>query len=175
MYVHTEKKLIFLANPRTGSQAVAKALLDRGFGQQGTHHYGCKLPAADWTTFTTVRNHFDASLSWFYSQRPKDPLTALNLELALASNNWVTLKRMFMFREADITMRYESLHNDLNLVMMHFDLPLLADFLVVNKTTARPDGEVGEIHTTETWNYIWDRFKYEISHYYGNDRSYWHA
>jgi hypothetical protein len=85
VYVHYEKKLIYLAHPRTASIATKLALSKIGFGQLQRHHSGFESPDCmkdldvltnknfhreEWTVFTTVRNHFDATVSWvFYRNR----------------------------------------------------------------------------------------------------------
>lgn len=63
MYVHRERKLIYLAHPRTGSQATAAALERIGFESQGNHHSSRPLPGV-WHTITTVRNPWDWAASW---------------------------------------------------------------------------------------------------------------
>jgi hypothetical protein len=72
LYVHPTSGLCFLANPRTGSTALAAALQARGFVKVGTHHSATE---SDWisasiphfrrlTTFCLVRNLRDAIASW---------------------------------------------------------------------------------------------------------------
>ena len=72
MYVIPNKKFVFLAAPRTGSKAVAQALLEqRGAILVGGHH---TLPedhpeyeiGKDWVVCSTIRNHYDAMVSWYF-------------------------------------------------------------------------------------------------------------
>ena len=72
MYIIHEKKFAFLAAPRTGSKAVAAALLEqRGAVLIGSHH---TLPDvhpeieidSNWTVCSTTRNHYDAMVSWWF-------------------------------------------------------------------------------------------------------------
>lgn len=70
MILLLEHKLCFLAQPRTGSNAVARALEEQlGARSVGLHH---SLPSEnrwclprDWMVVSTVRNHWDAVVSWF--------------------------------------------------------------------------------------------------------------
>jgi hypothetical protein len=70
MYVHHEKKLAFVAHPRTASSATAHTLMGMGFEiDQHGHHGVVDMPDEDWTTFCTVRNPFDVLVSWYYAQK----------------------------------------------------------------------------------------------------------
>ena len=74
MYVHDEKKLCFLASPRTGSRSWRNSLTRLGFRRVGAHHTGPTdgFDTSDYFTFCVVRNHWDAILSWwFYRHGPK--------------------------------------------------------------------------------------------------------
>ncbi len=74
MWILPEKKICFLANPKTASLATAQTLEMLGFKSFGDQH--C-IPAASgwrrwqeiddtWIVFSTVRNHFDLMVSWFF-------------------------------------------------------------------------------------------------------------
>jgi len=75
-YHWAEQKLIFLAQPRTGSHAVAEWLCGRGAMMVGKHHEfdRAKLAALrqdGWRSFSVVRNHWDALVSWWYMHRAR--------------------------------------------------------------------------------------------------------
>lgn len=74
MLVNDEKRLIYLAHPRTGSRSVKTALVSEwgGFRESGPHHSGpapsmCDDEWEGYQFFTTVRNHWDAVVSWWFN------------------------------------------------------------------------------------------------------------
>ncbi len=72
MYVHQEKKVAFIAHPRTASQATGSVLKIRGFKLIGGHHqFPEEWKPEGWTTFATVRNPFDLMVSWYYQEMYK--------------------------------------------------------------------------------------------------------
>lgn len=76
MWVLPEKRMCFLANPKTASLATAFTLETLGFEHYGDQHAppaGSGWEHRDeidgtWTTFCTVRNHFDTMVSWYFHQ-----------------------------------------------------------------------------------------------------------
>lgn len=84
MYVIPDKKFVFLAAPRTGSKAVAKALLElRGAELVGSHHTTpdehpeIKIDES-WAVCSTIRNHWDAMISWWFKiERLANSMTPL--------------------------------------------------------------------------------------------------
>lgn len=72
MYVIPPGRAVFLASPRTASNAVAEALVERlGAVMVGGHHdgpddiEGLVIPSGA-VVFTVVRNHWDAVVSWYF-------------------------------------------------------------------------------------------------------------
>lgn len=85
----------------------------------------------EWTVFTTVRNHFDAAVSWVfrkYKARGGEP-TEWNVEafdLALGeANRWTTENRMWGLHgdDADVLLRHENLEEHLAAVLMANQVP----------------------------------------------------
>ena len=166
MYVHKDAKLIFLANPRTGSTSVAKALMDIGFKQLGPHHSTMKDTGVDygWTTFAVVRNHWDAAVSWVFGKHLgeyKDlDFTIGTFEFAL-DNEYVTEHEMWGYHKPDLLVRYEFLELDLDIVLHTLGLgPVKLPKENVSK--ARNGRHYREFYTDETRDYIGNRFKGEI-------------
>jgi hypothetical protein len=65
--VNEAAQIVYLAHPRTASHATALALSKLGFSFRCKQHHAPldrPLPA-DWLVVTTVRNHFDALVSWY--------------------------------------------------------------------------------------------------------------
>ena len=163
MYVHKEAKLIFLANPRTASTSVAKALMEIGFEKEGAHHSG-QTDLRPWPTFAVVRNHWDAAVSWVFGLHKgeyKDLVVSVpTIEFALDNNGLVFDGRMFPHR-ADGEIHYENLQNELNRVLFYWDLPEV-DLPWLNVSTRRNGRHYREFHTDETRDYVHSRFKDEI-------------
>lgn len=140
MWVLPEKKMCFLANPKTASLATAHTLESLGFVHYGDQH--C-IPAcsgwnrrqeidSSWTIFCTVRNHFDTMVSWYFHQtaRPgKSKYFGQPFETFLYE--WVHNSRYFrdgqMYWEryplCNKVLRFESLQYDFDCVLTSHDLP----------------------------------------------------
>ena len=73
MYVDAEARLLFLAHPRTGSNAVVAALETRyEFAPNGSHHSRLRSGSdigPGWLVLVGVRNHFAAMCSWLRLMR----------------------------------------------------------------------------------------------------------
>lgn len=131
MYVHEETGLCFLAAARTASRAVAEALKDQlGFVMYGEHHDGPEqgYDMKGFTPFSTVRNHWDTVISFWYNVRmhQKQAIPSLGWLASYFSKNrgYFWPGRMFKFREVEgITLlRYEHLERDLNHILGVQDL-----------------------------------------------------
>ena len=159
MYVHNDSKLIFLANPRTGSTSVAKALMEIGFEKVGRHHEGFDMGPA-WTTFAAVRNHWDTAVSWVCAYNY--PFTLEFIEKAL-DNEYISENEMWGYHRPTLIVRYENLASELHRTLL---LHLLQDVdlhLPKENTSAnRDDRRYRHCYNDETRGYIYDRFKDEI-------------
>ncbi|MGV9103859.1 MAG: hypothetical protein ACOC3C_07070 [Candidatus Thorarchaeota archaeon] len=85
MYIIPEYKFAFLAAPRTGSKAIATALQEyRGAELIGSHHTTPdEHPEIEidgsWTVCSTIRNHWDAMISWWFKiERKARAMTPLS-------------------------------------------------------------------------------------------------
>ena len=133
MYVHKKAKLCFLASPRTASRAVRNALTQPaiGFTQVGAHHDGPEQGHSlqGLTPFCAVRNHWDATVSWWYNTRMHRKMQKPSMEWIAGhySKNryYFRAGTMFWFREIPgiITLRYENLQEELNNVLTARGLP----------------------------------------------------
>lgn len=107
MYIHPPKRLIYLAHPRTASNATAQALNARGFVPPcGSYRHHAPLydpertpirnePRALWTVFTTVRHHADAICSWVASTLRRERLHRYPLELVervVRTSKWIRVR-----------------------------------------------------------------------------------
>lgn len=153
MYVHRASRLVYLANPRTGSTSTAKALMEIGFEKVGKHHEACEMDP-DHVTFAVVRNHWDAALSWVLAYNL--PVSVKSLEEALR-NEYITENRMWAYHKPDILLRYEDLETGLNdILFTPVKLPR------ENVTYNRFGRDYWRFYDRETRDYIGNRFKDEI-------------
>jgi hypothetical protein len=140
MWVLPEKKMCFLANPKTASSAIAHTLTSLGFRHYGDQHCTPDRSGWDhrqeidntWTIFCAVRNHFDTMVSWYYHQtcRPgKSKYFGKSFEPFLY--DWTLNPRYFrggkMYWErnpwCNRVLRFESLQYDFNELLTSCDLP----------------------------------------------------
>jgi hypothetical protein len=140
MWVLPEKKMCFLANPKTASLSTAYTLETLGFKHYGDQHCTPDRSGWDrrheidetWTTFCTIRNHFDTMVSWYFHQtaRPgKSKWFGSTFESFLY--DWVHNSRYFrggqMYWErypwCSKVMRFERLQVDFDYVLTSCGLP----------------------------------------------------
>lgn len=143
MYVIPSHKFCYIANPRTGSKAVRDALLRAGATLVGGHHTtpddhsDIKL-GSDWTVCATVRNHWDAMISWYFKiERTPNAMTPLAefLPRFCANNpNFVRGGRLWWHGEPHVNtyLRYQCLQADLDQALVKVglnpvDLPRVTD------------------------------------------------
>jgi hypothetical protein len=181
MYYHPVKKLVFLAQPHTGSHSVAYALLHHGFqlGNNSVAVVGNELRRPyhhadlwegghvtqenrkDWTVFSTVRNHYDLVLSraWKYANFDPDWKAEEKwFRQALQFNWWVKPTTLFgKFRpDSDRLLRYESLERHLKQTVGPMKLP------EIHKNPARKGRPYQEFYTPSTRAMVEDRYRDEI-------------
>ena len=161
-YVHRKKKLAFLANPRTASTSVAKALMDIGFEQVGAHHSADGSEGLE--TFALVRNHWDAAVSWVFGKhlgeyKDLDFSDVSVFEFAL-DNEWVTETEMWAVHNADALLRYEYVKH-LSFYLETYGFPPF-ELPELNVSEARCGLHYSHFYTDETREYIRDRFSAEI-------------
>jgi len=112
MYVHHEKKIGFIAHPRTASSATAHTLMKMGFEIVNSHHGMWDVLNDEWKFFCTVRNPFDVLVSWFYSQRREKPFD-LWLPEFLSGCQFLQGPRMFFGRpNCTHVLHFETLQDD---------------------------------------------------------------
>lgn len=65
MPILIKKKILFLAHPRTASQATVTALRKVGGVNAGAHHHAFMDAPQGETTVSTIRNPYDVLATWF--------------------------------------------------------------------------------------------------------------
>lgn len=121
---YPDRKLLYLPHPRTASTAIEYRLDTLGFVDPAPgldkhaplselrEYTGQRY--SDWTVATTVRNHFDALVSWSFVEGGTFGVGWLE---AFADNcPYVTGDRLYPLHleGADTVLRYESLERDLS-------------------------------------------------------------
>lgn len=180
MYYHLEKRLLYLAHPRTASMSTASALCNgSGFEKAvpGDHHSplwenGTARPFSKeergaWIVFTTVRNHWDAAVSWRYKKRYLREHTGLwdggMWRLLFEANHWIKPGNMWWLHsdEADVVLRFESLERELGELLANHGIPF--DGLPEdNITPGRTTREYRPFFSEHGRDYIGERFRNEI-------------
>src|SRR3990167_5363229 len=169
MYINWEARLIYLASPRTASVATSDALLQTGFVRFKGHHGGMEragsLDRASFTTFTTVRNHWDTVISWMFWSRRSPPFSIRDVEKALAeAESWITYHQLFSLHlnDAQILWRYETLQQDMDAFLAKYDL-VVPPLERRNVSGGRSTKDYHDYYTPETQAYVAERFKDEIA------------
>lgn len=134
MYWHPPTDTVYLAHPRTASQATSRALMEQaGFRCVGSHHDGIERAMevqphrgpADleglWT-FCVVRDHFDAVVSWLYGgereARPPIGPDQVDEIVEVHAASYIEPGRLWPFAaRADEVVRFERLPRALNDVL----------------------------------------------------------
>ena len=178
MWVLPEKKMCFLANPKTASLATAHTLMSLGFKHYGDQH--CTPDRSGWnhrqeidntwTIFCTVRNHFDTMVSWYFHQtcRPgKSKYFGKTFECFLYE--WAFNLRYFragkMYWErnpwCNRVLRFESLQSDFDSLLESCDLPV-TDLQVHNVSENRKRRTFQEFYSAASIEFMQEQFGDEM-------------
>jgi hypothetical protein len=164
MYVHEEKRVAFIAHPRTASTATGQALTGLGFGQWINHHgFDPKWDLTGWTVFATVRNPFDLMVSWYYHKKRHQEQTFqewLPKFIAL-SNQYLDQGMFFGTNFCTRMMRYETLQKDFDFVLGEVGFPQ-TDIPLKNVSHDRPDKPLSEYYDHRLINLMRTHFNKEI-------------
>jgi hypothetical protein len=171
MYIIQDWKFCFLASPRTGSKAVAKILTEKyGAILVGSHHTtpeehpGYKL--SDWVICSTIRNHWDAMISWWFKIERRGRMTPLAefLPRFCANNpNFVQNHRLWPTPFTSHPLRYERLDSDLDQALVAVGLPPVDLPLV---TDSKRDGVPYQVfYKNDTSAWVAQYFREEIERY----------
>ena len=161
MYVNTEKKVAFIAHPRTASQATAKTLVDKlGFKLRMSHHVYGESPSS-WTVFATVRNPFDLLVSWYYleiSKTKHDELFETWLRKCVANpNEYIQRGLFFALYQCTDVLHFENLQEEFDQLMEKLDLPP-TKILLKNVSEKREGRDFNTYYNPELTKLVMDRF-----------------
>lgn len=183
MLVSTERRMVYLAHPKTASKATRQLLEELGFirypegddypmdaAETPTgHHRGLwSHPGPGWFVFTTIRDPWDTWVSWYCFHNPSHlPFGVEYIELLVdryphfypePDQLWA-LHTVF----ADRVMRFETLEQDLADVLGQ---PVVLPRVNVGAARrATKKLHYSEFYDDETREYVGSRFKHEIEEY----------
>jgi hypothetical protein len=183
MAVVVPGKILFLANPRTGSQAVTKYLVDNypeAIWSKCRHHATLKELAGfnpkllgcgnyhldDEVTCTTVRNHWDIIVSWWLLMYPEGCVRVRELEWFIWNGThsyFAKGNKLFWLHYADVYLKYETLEDDLGrLLNRNVKLPH------IGKTENKKNYK--SYYDKDSWEAVYERFHEEIEMFgYGHE------
>jgi hypothetical protein len=148
MYVLDDPKLVYLAQPRCASRAIAHYMKELGARSYGTHHEAdletlTEYRDRGYRVFTVARNHWDMVASWWCINRGKHQTNGVEgftwdppwdefyiswpTDLAIR-NHYEKPHRMYWLYQglADIVIRYEWLQGGLDMLFGYeVELPLM--------------------------------------------------
>jgi len=144
MYILPDWKFAFLAAPRTGSKAVAAALLEqRGAVLIGSHHTTPDQHPeieidSSWTVCSTTRNHWDTMVSWWFKlqrlEKSMLPLIKFLPRFCENNPNFVQGGQLWhnTLPHTNNVLRYDWLQADLDMALVKagmapVDLPKVVD------------------------------------------------
>jgi hypothetical protein len=183
VYLNVERRLIYLANPKTASVSTRDALRARaGFVKWreklhghlglavntdgGSHHGRLYKPAEGWTVACTVRNHWKTLLSWYTRHEHfQEPFNSEWIYKWLAMHErqyFPAYDKLFLFgtQFADRIMRVDSLAEDLA-DFLGQEIPVPRE----NVTNEYARMTVAEAYDEPTRDYVAWRFAAEIEEY----------
>jgi len=125
MYVHEEKKVVFIAHPRTASSATAHVLMGMGFTIWGNHHsFDWWSRFEGWVVGCTVRNPFDVMVSWYHN-KPREQSFDLWLPRFLSECHYFDNHLLFYGQPyATHRLQFETLQKDFDWFCGDTNLPL---------------------------------------------------
>ena len=174
MWIFPEKRLCFLANPKTASLATAFTLETLGFKTCGGQH--CTPDQAGWgqidntwTVFCTVRNHFDVMVSWYFHniRTPVSECFGLSFEQFLymwtTNSEWFRNNQMYWERNpwCNRILRYEMLQSDFNELLVSCKLPLI-QLQRHNVSKNRKGRDFHGFYTEKSIKFMEDKFGAEM-------------
>jgi hypothetical protein len=158
MYIHEEKKIAFIAHPRTASSATGHTLLKMGFTIEGTHHAFDPNWDVDWDIFCTVRNPFDVMVSWYYNcLKPREKPFSSWLPEFLDGCYHLQGRMFFGQLTCNHILHYENLQEEFECLMDKFDIPCM-EIPQRNVSKSRNGRPYIGHYTFETGKIMIDRF-----------------
>lgn len=169
MYIHEEKKTVFIAHPRTASSATGHLLTQLGFKIVGGHHNILpKKIGPDHIVLGTVRNPLDVMVSWYFNQRREQRDFTEWLPVFLEQATIIKEGLFVGIRHCTHILRYETLQSDFTKAMCYAGFQRFEVVLPRrNVSKLRTDQPILDYYTPETLQMVVDHFRQEfIDHKY---------
>lgn len=181
MWIMPEKKMCFLANPKTASSSMGFTLHSLGFQSIGDQHCIPETsswrhwPTIDdsWTVFCTVRSHMEVLVSWYLHQTKTPSAPYFGWQFESFFYNWVAnpkwfyspapkMGQMYWQRNplCNVILRHETLQADFDKLLMENHLP--ATKMQVHNVSKRKR-DYSEYYSTKSLDYLTDYFKVEMT------------
>jgi len=178
MWILPEKKMCFLANPKTASLATGYTLQALGFEQYGSQHatpdrsgWNRRDEIDDtWTVFCTVRNHYDVFVSWYF-HNTRTPGTSKYFGWTFERFLYKWVDNLEWFRSGQMywernpwcnqVLRYETLQTDFNRLLRLHNLPAL-QLQIQNVSKNRRCRAYHEFYSAKSVQFIENKFGAEM-------------
>ena len=170
MYIIPKYKFCYLAEPRTGSKAIAKILMEKyGAVRMRSHHDTPndhpEIDLRNWVVCAGARNHWDAMISWWFKIERRGKMTPLAKFMPRFCKNNPSFVRngklwWKMRPFINTLIRYEWLNADLDYALVSVGLPPCNIPIV---TDSKRNGRPYQIfYKTMTRDWVANFFKEEI-------------
>lgn len=171
MYVNHKRKLIYLEHPRTGSTSTKELLRSKGFVSEGPGFDAPNVPRTGYKTFSTVRHHHDAIVSWHFAWGSCDKVTIRSIEgikeyglrrtgMARIPKGEGYVKKKSLWWHLPLTdtvLRFETLEADLSsLLNEEIEMPAL------QVSVKRGGRHYSEFYDEETAKFVSKKFSEEM-------------
>ncbi len=163
MYELPEKKIAFIAHPRTASSSTGHALLEMGFTQRKSHHsFDRKWDLEGWQIYCTVRNPLDVMASWYHNS-PHDESFKEWLPKFIDGCHYLQGERMFFGRPyCTHVLYFENLQEDFNHFVWGMGLPQ-KDIPFRNVSEEKKGRDFMGYYDAESVRMVIDRFKVDFT------------
>lgn len=167
MILHRDARIVYLSHPRTASTSTEQALISVGFEFVAHKHAQLidaprwmNLPEterAEWEVWTTVRNPYDALVSWWFAVHYNHPRICPEWVHKILEHDpkYMMDGRLWRLHGKDATtvLRFETLPGDLERELDRIGLPI-PDLPRRNPTTGRRGRPYQEFYDAETRDYV---------------------
>jgi hypothetical protein len=177
MWILPEKKMCFLANPKTASSSMGHTLHSLGFETIGDQHcipetsgwrHWPVISKDSWTIFCTVRYHMQVMVSWYLhnTKTPSAPYFGWPFEAFfyawLDNPKWFRSGQMYWERSplCNVILRHETLQADFDKLLAEHDLP--ATQMQVHNVSKRKRDH-SEYYSPKSLDYLTEHFKVEMT------------
>ena len=158
-------RVVFFANPRTGSTAISNVLLENGGKKYGDHHACLDWKPRDTLFFHTVRHHCDVLVSYWYKSQAGVPFDRFVNTVLDGKNGWLKPNGFYCnwSVQPNFVLRYENLDFEFANLCGIAGLPQMK---IPRTPTRRPEGTKWQpLFTTELRDKVFDRYKDEMEKY----------